>query len=128
MLGLTSADISTTKPPHEDWGILGLASVGGQACVLSSFRCRGRSKGPAHAVERLAKTAVHELGHTFGLEHCLNRGCLMEDGGGSVLTIDRETDLCGECRSKLDGEGQAAGRRRFTLGLATVRDRRAAAR
>ncbi len=101
VLGLTSTDISTSKPPHEDWGILGLASVGGQACVLSSFRCQRRAKSPKHAAERLAKTAVHELGHTFGLEHCPNRGCLMEDGGGSVLTTDRETDLCAECRAKL---------------------------
>jgi archaemetzincin len=101
VLGLTSVDISTSKPPHEDWGILGLASVGGQTCVLSSFRCQRRATSQAHAVERLAKTAVHELGHTFGLEHCPNSGCLMEDGGGSVLTTDRETDLCGECRSRL---------------------------
>jgi archaemetzincin len=101
VLGLTSVDISTSKPPHEDWGILGLASVGGQACVLSSFRCQRRAKNSAHAVERLAKTAVHELGHTFGLDHCPNRGCLMEDGGGSVLTTDRETDLCPQCRAKL---------------------------
>jgi archaemetzincin len=105
ILGLTSVDISTSKPPHEDWGILGLASVGGQACVLSSFRCQRRAKSSAHAVTRLAKTAVHELGHTFGLEHCPNRGCLMEDGGGSVLTTDRETDLCSACRGKLTARG-----------------------
>jgi archaemetzincin len=105
VLGLTSVDISTSKPPHEDWGILGLASVGGQACVLSSFRCQRRSSGPAHARQRLAKTAVHEVGHTFGLPHCLNRGCLMEDGGGSVLTTDRETDLCADCRAKLSVSG-----------------------
>ena len=106
VLGLTSADISTSKPPHEDWGVLGLASVGGQTCVLSSFRCQRRARNSAHAMERLAKTAVHELGHTFGLDHCPNRGCLMEDGGGSVLTTDRETDLCDECRSRLGAAGK----------------------
>jgi archaemetzincin len=106
ILGLTSSDISTSKPPHEDWGILGLASVGGQACVLSSFRCQKKARNAAHAVERLAKTAVHELGHTFGLDHCPNRGCIMEDGGGSVLTTDRETDLCADCRAKLGARGR----------------------
>ena len=49
ILGLTSVDISTSKPPHEDWGILGLASVGGQACVLSSFRCQRRAKSSARS-------------------------------------------------------------------------------
>src|SRR6478609_8895356 len=26
LIGMTSVDISTTKPPHADWGILGLAT------------------------------------------------------------------------------------------------------
>jgi archaemetzincin len=103
--GITAADISTTKPPHADWGILGLATIDGSACVLSTFRCHRRSKNAEHARVRFAKTAVHELGHTFGLEHCPNRGCLMEDGGGSVLTTDRERDLCTACRMHLSNRG-----------------------
>lgn len=103
--GITAVDISTTKPPHDDWGILGLATIDGSACVLSTFRCHRRAKSAAHARVRFAKTAVHELGHTFGLEHCPNRGCLMEDGGGSVLTTDREHDLCSDCRGRLAPSG-----------------------
>jgi archaemetzincin len=99
--GITARDISTTKPPHADWGILGLANVDGSACVLSTFRCHRGAKNPEHARIRFAKTAVHELGHTFGLEHCPNLGCLMEDGGGTVLTTDRERDLCAACRKRL---------------------------
>jgi archaemetzincin len=105
VLGLTNVDISTSKPPYDDWGILGLASLGGRACVLSSFRCKRKAKNVAHALQRLAKTAVHELGHTFGLAHCPNIGCIMEDGGGSVLTTDHERDLCAECREKLNKTG-----------------------
>jgi len=103
--GITAADISTTKPPFDDWGILGLATIDGSTCVLSTFRCHRRAKNAEHGRIRSAKTAVHELGHTFGLDHCPNRGCLMEDGGGSVLTTDRERDLCASCREKLAGRG-----------------------
>ena len=105
VLGVTAADISTTKGNVADWGILGLASIDGHACVLSSFRCRRGARDSRHATERLGKTSVHELGHTFGLEHCKTRGCLMQDGGGTVLTTDGERDLCPECRSKIGARG-----------------------
>ncbi len=100
-LGLTAVDISTSKPPHEDWGILGLATLDGRSAVLSSFRCKRAAKSAAHARVRFAKTAVHELGHSFGLDHCETPGCIMHDGEGSVLTTDTEHDLCPATRARL---------------------------
>lgn len=105
VLGVTAADISTTKGKVLDWGILGLASIDGRACVLSSFRCRRSARDSRHVAERVGKTAVHELGHTFGLEHCPTHGCLMHDGEGTVLTTDGERDLCTGCRGKLAARG-----------------------
>lgn len=101
VLGLANVDISTTKGNVEDWGILGLATIDGRVGVLSSFRCRRGAKGRPQIAHRLGKTAVHEVGHTFGLEHCPNVGCVMEDGKGSVFTTDREYDLCSTCRERL---------------------------
>ena len=104
-LGLTAVDISTTKAPYEDWGILGLATLDGRSGVLSSFRCHRRAKNAEHARVRFAKTAVHELGHSFGLEHCPTPGCIMHDGEGSVLTTDTEHDLCADTRTRLKTAG-----------------------
>jgi archaemetzincin len=106
ILGLTAVDISTTNGRFADWGLLGLGRIGGASSVISEFRCRMRSSGPANARERLAKVAVHEAGHTLGLEHCPTRGCLMEDAEGQVATCDREYDFCPRCRGLLAAAGQ----------------------
>lgn len=104
-LGLTSVDISTSKPPHADWGILGLATLDGRSAVLSSFRCRRGAQNAVHARARFAKTAVHEVGHAFGLDHCATAGCIMHDGEGSVHTTDTEHDLCADTRARLTEAG-----------------------
>ena len=106
ILGLTGADISTTKGDVFDWGVLGLGRIDGASGVISLFRCRKGARAAAHARERLAKVAVHEVGHTLGLDHCPNRGCLMEDAAGRVATCDREYDFCARCRQLLAGAGR----------------------
>ena len=106
ILGLTGADISTTKDGVFDWGVLGLGRIDGASSVISEFRCRMKSRGAIQTRERLAKVAVHETGHTLGLEHCPTRGCLMEDAAGRVATCDREYDFCGRCRNLLASAGR----------------------
>jgi archaemetzincin len=113
ILGLTGVDISTNKGHIKDWGILGLANLGGKECIVSSFRFYGPAREGTHARILLAKVAVHEVGHTLGLNHCTTRGCLMEDAGGLVRTCDREYDICARCRSMLKASGHALPDRPF---------------
>ena len=105
IIGLTGVDISTDKGNIKDWGILGLANLGGKECIVSAYRCHKRSSERVPAPILLAKVAVHEVGHTLGLDHCATRGCLMEDAGGLVRTCDREFDICTRCRSMLRASG-----------------------
>lgn len=108
ILGLTAVDISTTNGDIYDWGVMGLAGDIGnheKAAVLSLFRCRKKAETYQKGRERFAKTAVHEIGHVWGLPHCPHYGCLMEDAQGKAATSDHEYDLCAECRKKLREAG-----------------------
>jgi archaemetzincin len=97
VVGLTASDVSTTHRDHADLGIFGLGQMPGRACVLSTFRLKGPTL-PA----RVAKVAVHELGHTFGLPHCRTPKCVMQDAGGKLATVDGGgRSPCRQCRARL---------------------------
>jgi archaemetzincin len=103
VLGLTSVDISTTNPPFEDWGIFGLGNMPGQAAVVSAHRLKRRAKDRDHVKFRVSTTAVHEVGHTFGLPHCTEERCVMQDAEGGIENTDNGTGtLATGCRALID--------------------------
>jgi archaemetzincin len=103
VLGLTAVDISTTKEPFEDWGIFGLGNMPGQAAVVSSYRLKRKAKDRDHVKFRVSSTAVHEVGHTFGLPHCTEKHCVMQDAEGGITNTDEGTGTLGEsCRQAID--------------------------
>lgn len=103
VLGLTTVDISTTKGEHYDWGIFGLGLVPGQAAVISSHRLKRGAKDRQQLRFRVANTAVHEVGHTFGLPHCPEARCPMQDAEGGIENTDSSTGHLGPgCRAKLE--------------------------
>ena len=98
VLGITTSDISTTKGEHADWGIFGLGYCPGKSCVVSGYRLK--NEGNEKLKERLAKVAVHELGHTFGLPHCkADDRCVMNDACGTIKEVDEnELMMCARCK------------------------------
>jgi archaemetzincin len=52
-------------------------------------------------LDRTAKEAVHELGHTFGLGHCKNARCVMHFSNSLADTDWKQPVFCSKCRPKL---------------------------
>jgi archaemetzincin len=104
IIGITSKDISTRKDPHENWGILGLGSLRGEACVISTYRAGKGKVTDKDFTHRMITLALHELGHTYGLDHCPENTCLMKDAQGK-MNLDDGDSYCEKCKISLAATG-----------------------
>jgi archaemetzincin len=79
--------------------VFGEAQLSGATAVVSTARLRPNhgSSNIRLLTTRMAKECVHELGHTFGLIHCDQPGCVMARSV-SVLDVDAKTvSFCQDC-------------------------------
>lgn len=100
VLGVTAHDVFTEG---RDFAF-GVADYGRLAAVISLFRLRLKVDEATFRARAL-KEAIHQLGRTFGLEHCGNRRCVM-NFASSPEDIDRKSSrLCETCllRASLRG-------------------------
>jgi len=83
--------------------VFGEAQLGGRAAVCSTARLHeGVDRiGPRLLQERIAKEAVHEVGHAFGLHHCDSPRCVMGRSAGLGGVDGKSHELCGTCRQRL---------------------------
>jgi archaemetzincin len=85
--------------------IYGQAFLNGCCGIASVFRLTNERYGlkPDEKVltDRLRKEVIHELGHTFGLYHCINPVCVMRSST-YVEDIDQKGwRFCHKCRKEL---------------------------
>jgi archaemetzincin len=85
--------------------VFGEAQLNGPAAVVSCHRLDNRFYGlPENRgllQERLIKEALHELGHTYGLVHCLTPGCVM-NSSTYVEDIDQKSErFCPSCMDSI---------------------------
>jgi archaemetzincin len=81
--------------------IFGEAQLNDKTAIISVFRLRGDTGEPAPTravfLARLLKLSLHELGHTFGLKHCLEDGCLMGFSSNLKKLDQKKLALCKYC-------------------------------
>ena len=100
-LVVTEVDIVVQNGKYPEWGIFGLGYCPGNVCVVSTFRLK-RNASFELTNERLKKVSLHELGHNLGVDHCKNNlGCIMNEGDGSLKSVDTELGMCDKCLKKI---------------------------
>jgi archaemetzincin len=92
-LCLVKVDIYT---PNMNF-IFGLANPLRKTAVVSTYRLLGDQKE-----ERISKEIVHEIGHLFGLAHCMNQECIMRFSKTVQDTDEKKRIFCTDCRSKIE--------------------------
>lgn len=73
--------------------ISGHARINCDGSVISTKEMRNNNH---YNNTSLVHTAVHELGHNFGLSHCNNQSCIMKSHG-----LDTK-EFCNECKLKIN--------------------------
>jgi archaemetzincin len=100
-MAITSKDLY----PSEAWNfVFGQSYIYKRAAVSSFDRYK---KGKLNAenypkvLERLIKTASHEIGHAFSIRHCTHAVCLMNGSNNMEEADSRPNALCSVCLRKL---------------------------
>jgi archaemetzincin len=95
VLGITHRDLFSGDLNF----VFGIASRSG-ACVVSTARLLFGANDELFRA-RLLKEAVHELGHTLGLDHCSDPRCVMHFSNSLADTDIKGDAYCDRCAARL---------------------------
>ena len=100
VLGLTDEVIYQANEKSPTWGIFGVSPVGAYVALISITQPSGR----IHTDDHLVKLMMHELGHSFGLNHCKDEHCFMVDAEHGNK-FSQTPSFCKNCKAFLEGKG-----------------------
>jgi archaemetzincin len=114
LMGLSELDLY----PKPEWNyVFGLASYHDKIGVSSIYRLQDgelTSENFTLCLSRLLKISSHEIGHMFGLHHCITADCVM-NGTNSLSETDKNSiRLCSVCQEKLNSCIQYDNKKRLT--------------
>ncbi len=75
--------------------VFGLAQLGGRYALVSTYRLYDKRENIYFS--RVLKEVNHELGHTFGLTHCKNPGCVMNFSNSLWEVDNKGRFFCEDC-------------------------------
>lgn len=85
--------------------VFGEADTSSGVAVISVTRLRqefyGQPQNRVLLMERCVKEAIHELGHTYGLGHCPDSGCIMFFSNSLKDTDVKGPGFCSSCKMQL---------------------------
>lgn len=102
LMGLTEVDLY----PKPEWNfVFGLASYTQKVGVSSIYRLQDEKLTEENynlCLSRLLKICSHEIGHMFGLHHCIDANCVMNGTNSMEETDSNSIRLCSVCQQKLN--------------------------
>jgi archaemetzincin len=98
LMAITEKDLY----PKPEWNyVFGLASYRDKIAVSSIHRMQKEADFNL-CLDRLLKICSHEIGHMFGLHHCINANCVMNGTNSMPETDTHSIRLCSLCQRKLN--------------------------
>ncbi|KYC44382.1 MAG: Archaemetzincin [Candidatus Methanofastidiosum methylothiophilum] len=77
--------------------LFGEAEVGKEIAIISTAPLENHFKSSFLIKERALKEAMHELGHTLGLDHCKTPGCSMNISKDIYDIDEKKKTYCINC-------------------------------